>query len=363
MQFPLLCIDKNYENLHDVEITADIIDQDICVMSLNMLDFPKRKEHVLELITNNFLYWEKLLEKANELFWLKNDGYGVAVFYPDQCCGYTRIYRYQCLRNIEIRRDKVWDIGSWKYIQSETSLFSILDSIEYVAIFNNWKSHNLKINRPLTELASGRISNTTVDRVNVVSKRNGCAVCGNSAGYYMATTLNAHDIANTVMLSILLCKTHYQEARESPCILQFFASLFYLNLDIPALMKLDYIPDNLIVPLAEIIASNLNATFSKPEKKKRGWHIWFKMEDDWEWLLRLNKLTDYAYILFDPSRKQAHRIDSANDHPDVPFGPDHQHFNPKTKGESIEPSFSYGIPILDFPLLKKIKNYYIGKQY
>ncbi|MBU6955450.1 hypothetical protein [Hahella sp. HN01] len=192
----------------------------------------------------------------------------------------------------------------------------------------------------------------------LVTKGNGCAVCGASAGHHATTTLSQF---RTVMLSISLCGPHKLEATEYPCILKFFGTLFLLNIDIPDLIKLDHIPDEFISPISDIIASKLNANFNKPVKRNRGWEIRFTMQDGWSWLLRLNTLTDYAYMLFTPSTKQVHRIDSANDHPEVPFGPDHQHFYPKSKRESIEPSFSYGIPLLDFPLLEKSKAYYAGK--
>lgn len=357
MQIPLLVIDKNYESLSDTEVTAEVMDSYICMMSINMLDFPKRKEHILELVTHKIQYWERLIKEADELFWLNNEGRGWAVFYPSQDCGYTRIYRFKPSKEHDLRRNKPWDIGSWRSVQSEASLLDILNTVEYREIFKNWKTHQLKVNSVPTEFSEGRLSNTVVSKTILVTKGNGCAVCGASAGHHATTTLSEY---STVMLSMSLCEVHQLEASEHPYILKFFGSLFFLNIDIPDLIKLDHIPDNLIVPLTEIISSKLNAQIDQPEKRERGWHIRFKMQDGWSWLLRLNTLTDYAYMLFNPANRQVHRIDSADDHPNVQFGPDHQHFNPKTKRESIEPSFSYGIPLLDFPLLEKSKAYHTG---
>ncbi len=358
MNIPLLSIDKNYESLNDSQVSAEVIDSYICVMSFNFLDFSKRKEHILELVTHKLSYWERLIRKANELYWLKNEGRGWAVFLPNQDCGFTRIYRFKPSKEHDIRRETPWNTGNWKHIQSEMTLLSILDTIEYSTIFKNWKVHQLNVNSVPTEFAEGRLSNTIVDKVMLVTKGNGCAVCGKSAGHHATTTLSEY---STVMLSISLCEAHRIEASKHPCILKFFGTLFFLDIDIPGLIKLDYVPDDLITPMADIIASNLCAQFDSPEKRKRGWHIRFKMQDGWSWLLRLNTLTDYAYMLFNSSDKQVHRIDSADDHPDVPFGPDHQHFNPKTKRESIEPSFSYGIPLFDFPLLEKSKAHHKSK--
>ncbi|MGE4502824.1 MAG: hypothetical protein AB7D03_08135 [Thiomicrospira sp.] len=360
MQMPLLSIDSNFSSLNDEEITSEVIDGYICLMSLNMLDFPKRREHILELVTHKMSFWEQLIKGANELYWLKTEGRGWAVYYPSQNCGYTRIYRFKPTAEHDIRRESPWGIGCWKSIQSESSLIDMLCNVEYSTIFENWKTHQLKVNSIPTEFAEGRLSNTVVDKVFLITKGNGCAVCGGVAGHRATTTLSEY---STVMLSISLCETHRLEASAHPCVLKFFGTLFFLNIDVPDLVKLDSIPDDLIVPIAEIIASNLNAQLGTPVKRDSGWHIKFKMQDGWSWLLRLNTLTDYAYMLFNSSSKQVHRIDSADHHPDVPFGPDHQHFYPKTKRESLEPSFSYGIPLFDFPLLEKAKNFYLENHF
>jgi hypothetical protein len=352
IQFPLLSIDKNYLALDDDQVTAGVIDGYICLYSFNALNHPKRKEHILELVTHNSSYWERIINAADELYWLKNEGRGWAVFLPRQDCGFIRMYKFKPSKNQDIQRLMPWNIGEWKHVQSESVLLGILDSLEYVTIFNGWKCHQTKVNKVPTEFAEGRLSNTIVSKVMLVTKGNGCAVCGQYADHHATTTLSEY---NTVMLSISLCAIHTEEAAEYPCILKFFGTLFFLAIDIPDLIKLDHLPDELIAPIADIIASGLNAEFDKPEKRKNGWHIVFKMKDSWSWVLRLNTLTDYAYMLFTPSGKQVHRIDSANDHPDVPFGPDHQHYNPHTRKEIIKPSFSYGIPLFDFPLMEKSK--------
>ncbi|MBU6955618.1 hypothetical protein, partial [Hahella sp. HN01] len=168
MQIPLLSIDKNYESLNDAKVTAKVIDSYICARSLNLLGFPKRKEHILELVTHKLQYWERLIAEANELFWLKNEGRGCAVFYPNQNCGYTRVYIYKPTKEHDIRRDQQWNIGTWRSIQSETSLLDILSSIECLDIFYNWKAHQLQINSVPTEFADGRISNTAVDKVMIL---------------------------------------------------------------------------------------------------------------------------------------------------------------------------------------------------
>lgn len=349
MLAPLVSIDSNFEVLNESEVTASVIDAHICTKSMNLLDVVKRKKHVLQLVTHNMNYWERLVESASILYWLKKDGCGWAVYLPNQDCGYTRIYRYKPSIDNDVRRVVPWEFGSWKQIQSEEVLLSILDSVENTVLFDNWKNHQLSVYKTPTEFAEGRLANTTVGKVMLVAKGNGCAVCGDFADHHATTSIGGE---STVMLSISLCETHRNDSMKHPCVLTFFGTLFYLKLEIPNIVKSDRIPDELVRSICEVIASKLSADYECPEKREGGWHVRFVMNDGWSWLLRLNTLTDYAYMLFDSSKKQRHRIDSAADHPDVPFGPDHQHFNPKTKREKIESSFSYGMPIFDFPLLK-----------
>lgn len=355
MNEPLICIDKNYLAVDDKNVTANLIDAYIASNSLNMLDVPKREEHVLEMVTHNLGYWERIVNGADELLWLNNEGRGVALYHPGEGSGYTRAYCYMPAPKKGLKRYEPWSFGDWKGICSEIDLFNILNKSENKIIFERWKEHQLKINKIPTEFADGRIQNTIVDKAFIVTKGNGCAVCGDVAQHFAQTTLSE---ARAVMLSISLCEKHQQEAEDHPCVLSFFGTLFYLKIEVPDLVKLDHIPDELIEPIADIIASYLSALFERPEKRKNGWRVKFIMDDGWSWLLRLNSLTDYAYMLSNRSGKQLHRIDSANHHPEVPFGPDHQHFYPKSRKEAIEPSFTYGIPLFDFPLLQRSRLQY-----
>ncbi|WP_127556657.1 DUF6516 family protein [Saccharospirillum alexandrii] len=355
METAMLAIDKMYSELDNESVTAEVIDGYICTMSMNMLKFNKRKEHILELATYRYDYWQELIRNASLLFWLTGEGRGWAVYLPTQDCGYTRIYRFKPNKHQDIYRDFPWDVGEWRKIKNESVLMSILDCTEYTTAFTNWKKHILEVNKIPSELAEGRISNTSVEKVMIITKGNGCAVCGKKSEHHASTTMSSF---TTAMLSISLCEEHKREAEGHPCVLDFFASLFLLKLDLPELIKLDYIPDELVGLFTELIASHLEAETTTKNKMNDRWNIKIFLKDGWYWILRLKKLSNYAYLLYDPSGNQIHRIDSANHHPHVPFGPSHQHFNLETEQEAIRPSFTYGAPILDFPLLKACKRYY-----
>jgi hypothetical protein len=353
MEPPYIAIDSNYKVLENESVTAEVIDSYIQMMSMNMLDVEKRIEHVLELITYRMDFWERLIDGADSLLWIKSKGYGWAMYKQNYGCGYIRLYRLKPSPKTDHRRDSPWELGDWTVLSSELELFSLIDSQETSFVFNAWKSHQLKVLDIPTQLAEGRLANTSVEKVIVASKGNGCAICGEKATHRAATTMGDESV---VMIEISLCEAHGYDANEHPCVLAFFGTLFFLNLEIPDLLMLDHIPDDLIEPIFSIISSNLDATFTPPKKGNNGWETRFVMKDGWCWLFRLKNLKSYAYMLFNDANKQVHRIDSAPDHPDVPFGPDHQHINPIKKNHQIEPSFTYGIPLFDFPLLRKSKN-------
>ena len=63
---------------------------------------------------------------------------------------------------------------------------------------------------------------------------------------------------------------------------------------------------------------------------------------------------DYGYMIDKPNGKPYRRIDSAPDHPDIPFFPDHIHLKPKKDNSNVISSFTYGFPLLDLPLIKKL---------
>lgn len=52
--------------------------------------------------------------------------------------------------------------------------------------------------------------------------------------------------------------------------------------------------------------------------------------------------------------KELYRADSAPDHLDLPFFPDHDHSRPYKKSDSTAPSFLYGNPLFDFKRLRGI---------
>ncbi|WP_460059375.1 toxin-antitoxin system TumE family protein [Pseudomonas sp. S2_A05] len=64
---------------------------------------------------------------------------------------------------------------------------------------------------------------------------------------------------------------------------------------------------------------------------------------------------DYAYMLYPAgASKEIYRDDSAPDHPDLPFFPDHEHERPsKKRGDRTK--LPYGNPLLDLKPLQRLE--------
>jgi hypothetical protein len=205
-----------------------------------------------------------------------------------------------------------------------------------------------------SQLAEGRIANTTVEKSIIYSRGNGCAFCGDPAPAYVATTI----CDGRLFMQLQVCRKHQEEAMAAPTVLSALADLLHAKIDLPTLQRVDHVPDHMIAPIVAHLASGMGATAAIPEKRANGWFVKFQRSSGWEWRLRLRALDDYAYLLFDPQGEQRHRIDSAAHHPNLPFGPAHQHANPNSKKESLSPSFTYGVPLFDMVMLNETARRY-----
>jgi hypothetical protein len=159
-----------------------------------------------------------------------------------------------------------------------------------------------------------------------------------------------------------VCANHLEAARAEPSVLSFLAKTLSLSLDLPTLIRSESIHDEMIPAMHQIVARELGGTASSAEKRDRGWHLKVDLPTGWHWLLRVNSLKDYAYMLFKPGDKKAvYRADSAPHHPELPFSPDHEHSSPDRKKDVHGPSFLYGVPFFDLKRLRDISDQHCAR--
>ena len=60
-------------------------------------------------------------------------------------------------------------------------------------------------------------------------------------------------------------------------------------------------------------------------------------------------------MLYEPDvRRERYRADSVSHHPELKFFPNHEHSAPNRNRDKVNPSFLYGIPLLDVKRLREV---------
>jgi len=334
----------------DEEMAATL---DICVAALAYKNFEflnQRYPFVIECRTNDPLLWLQLVKAADRRYWIANAADGVAVFDATEHCGCLRTYR---LGQPSDRR--VGAVGeNWVSVRDEAALCSLLDTPAARGVYKAWHEWATKSTADASEFAEGRNANTSTQRSWIFASASGCIACSNPAAGLVRTSVGLVG-DDSVMAQVPLCGDHMRAAKSQPSVLHFLAKLFSLPAPFPELERHDGVPDEYIPMVHEFIANQLEGTPTTAEKRERGWNLKVELPSGWHWHLRINTLEDYAYMLFKPGETKAMwRADSAPDHPDLPFFPDHEHARPNRKSDRLSPSFLYGLPFFDFKRLRDV---------
>jgi len=352
---PLINVDRALNGLTLSEATGEVVDAYVRSYAYNFVEIDRHPTFVIALVTHNEQLWENILKASDQQCWLREEGAGLAIFEPNTACGATTIYQWTPGQSLRRRFSTPYPSGyAWRHFNSESDLLHSLRSSDRPDAYTTWVSHQQKVQALPTELAEGRLANTTVEKAMIYSRGDGCVFCGKDAPSYAGTTI----CDGKLFLQLPVCKTHLEHTKTAPTILSLLAELLHAAIDLPLLQKFDHIPDEYIAPVIEFLAQKLMAEASPSEKRRNGWHSVLTRQSGWSWVVRLKALDDYAYMLLDPNNKERHRIDSAPDHPDVPFGPSHQHSRPNSKKDNVSPSFTYGVPLFDVVLLNNIASKY-----
>ncbi|WP_342324254.1 hypothetical protein AAEY27_07245 [Kosakonia sp. BYX6] len=345
----LINVDSFIEGLPAEKRDAQIADLAIASLAFRNFDcFPRRKPFILDCVTDDPLLWEKLCDAANRRYWVKATRESLLLFDATPLCG--------CLRTYRIRQPSLTDSPrqGWTQVASEAVLYNMLDTPANRAVWQYWTEATARQTAHATGLAEGRMSNTGVQRSLIFSGENGCIACNQAATAYANTTV-AVNPQQATLIQIPVCPHHFALAQASPNVMTFFAGLFSLELDLPETRGWSAIPDEFIPEIHDYLAGLLNGTAGVREKRRRGWHLEIALNAQWCWKLRLKSLTDYSYMLFKHGeRKAAWRGDSANDHPELPYPPHHEHSRPDRKGDKRSASFLYGFPLFDVQRLRDI---------
>jgi hypothetical protein len=323
-------------------------DLDLAVASFvayQTVDFEgKRLQHLTECATCSVPLWAKLVQAADQRYWIPEKHLGIAVFNATDHCGTPRTYRLNGSGYLHELKPGT----GWIELPDEDAFYLRLDTPAARQKFEAWRAKADATTRLATGLAEGRLRNTAVDRALIIASPTGCVVCGDEAPAYAATTMGM-SAEGARFIQVPLCPSHLTEAKTHPSVFAFLETIFKLDSNFDAVAMQESIPDELIEPLQMYVAEQLQGTTRNgAEKRDNGWFFEVYLSTGWWWQFRLRTLMDYGYMLRKPGEKKAmYRADSAPDHPELLYPPHHQHSRPDRKTDARTPSFMYGIPLFD----------------
>lgn len=331
--------------------TGNDIDSFFTPLLYTFLDQERRMKAAFEFITRDHLLWKKIAADANLIF--KSADYIISEFVPTNDFPFYRLYCYNYNEA---------NLISYKALSSNLRVEEPNDLEIMVRYMNpkinnkvdEWIETQKKLLAPSETIANGRLKNTIVDQTIIIHRQpNGCVICGGKSDGYVSSTLSSN---KTILYIANTCKEHQALAKEHPTFLHFIFDLFQIGEDLFSFQKLEKIPEKLIGFLSEKIANTLNAKQidKRYDAAKDETTITFERDTGFKIILRLKNFMDYAYIINKPNGKQFQRIDSAPDHKNIEFFPDHIHLTPKKDNSNVESSYTYGFPLLDLPAIQKM---------
>ncbi|WP_438332247.1 hypothetical protein [Burkholderia pseudomallei] len=324
----------------------------ICLL-FNALDVPRRFTNAFEMITHNPSLWLTLAKDAARLHDVSSEKTLVAEFSPDAEFPFYRLYGYRYGHPHAVPSEALRSVLARAMVIATARQLAIRynDRID-MQRSEAWVNELKKALAPSTLIAEGRVQNTTVAKVYVLyRKAAGCVLCGAEATGYVGSTVAGPSsilyIANT-------CQAHQEVAKKFPSVLHFIFELFELGLDLGSILKTDTIPTQVMSLIQATLSHELDASPIGSITKGDQTTLTFQRRSGFRIILRLKTLMNYAYMIDAPDGTPYRRIDAAPDHPDIPFFPDHIHLAPRRDNSDVVSSFTYGFPLLDLPLIKRL---------
>jgi len=321
-EWRLFNVDSLVEELAGGDQSASAIDLYVASLAFRNFDFvAKRLPFLVECSTRDPFTWLRLVDFANERYWIREAVEGVVVCAATEHCGCIRTYRFNVNHAASAQQ---WD-RKWISLPNEQSLYAKLNTPASRAVFDSWYHWISQSTEATTTLAEGRLKNTVVDQSLILfSTRRSCIVCAAPTTAHASTTIGLTG-GNATLIQLPLCGDHLEAARAEPSVLAFLAKIFSLSFDLPKLIHSESIPDEIIPAIHQIVVDELGGTVGLVEKRNNGWSLEIELAAGWHWIIRVKSLADYAYMLFNSSEKKAvYRADSAPHHPELPCSARHE---------------------------------------
>ncbi len=343
---------KYYSLYHSSGKDIDLI---MKIFLFTLKDSERQYKIVFEMVTSNPKLWIKFVVDADEVF--EKENLLIAEYKPCEEYPFYRIYCYRYTEKGALSKE-----AFLPYV--DNNLETIKNSILYYR-YNDikineqyllWEEKLTKQFSGLINLTNRRMDNTKIEQTIIIDRQpSGCVVCGQKATGYISTVLMHEKV---IFIIAHTCDEHQLLAQNHPSFLHFLSKLFQMGIDLPTLDMQNKIDDNLINLLASELQIELGCNLTKSpayNKDKDEYTLTFKRDTGVIIILRLHTLMNYAYMVNKPNGKQFQRIDSAPDHKDIQFFPDHLHKTIKKNSKpDVESSYTFGFPLLDIPALQKM---------
>lgn len=329
------------------------IDFILKLLLFTLKDSQRDYKIVFNMITQNPFLWQKLAVHANNIF--EKEDMLIAEYEPCSEYPFYRLYSYNYKETGALSLEAFSSLLK-KEIKTEDSqkLYYRYNNSKLTHKYIDWEEALNNQFAPLIDISNGRIDNTKIKQTIILHRQPlGCVVCGGNATSYISTILMYKDaifiIANT-------CDKHHELAKENPCFLHFLSNLFQMGINLSDIVMKEKIEHEVIELIEQEIKEELNCSSKSIYiQSKNEYVLTFERISGIKIIFRLHTLMDYGYMVNKPNGEAFQRIDSAPDHKNIKFFPDHLHRTiQKGKKPDVESSYTFGFPLLDLPAIKKM---------
>lgn len=198
--------------------------------------------------------------------------------------------------------------------------------------------------RPYDGLYKGRRQARIAAEGILLNSGNQCLACDALRERLVTMTLGGPD---GLLVGFHLCQPCSDEAGTFPSLLAYLSARFHVPIpySVVSVSREEayergkrVLRDDLGCEIEKEVPSQLQATGRRPS----GFRVIFRLEGP----------LNYGYTVFDPNWRQIGRFDSSNDHPELPYGPDHFHYDLPADNTKVWSSFLTGVPELDVLALR-----------
>lgn len=326
------------------------------VILFTLKDIERNHKIVFEMVTQNPNLWIKLAVDAHEVF--EKENLLIAEYRPCNEYPFYRVYCYEYTKPGALSREAFLSfLDNSLETEDDFTLHYRYKDTKLDEQYSLWEEKLIKRFAGLVNVSNGRIDNTKIEQTIILDRHpDGCIVCGQKASGYISSIIMREE---AIFIIAHTCDKHQKLARQNPSFLHFISNLFQMGIDFPSFNMQDKIEKKLIDLIIIEIKRELECNLSKdPIYDEEEYTLTFKRNSGVIVILRLHTLMDYAYMVNKPNGEQFQRIDSAPDHKNIQFFPDHLHrtFTKVGKKHDVGSSYTFGFPLLDLPAIEKMIN-------